>query len=200
MRKACLPRLRQRRAWAGMNACRTADRHRRRGARSHAQLLQLSAMLDQGFQSACVLMALHRLASPAWLVQLAGKRALYLLSARARFLRGSLDGRYRLAVLFSYSSQFCPPATRARSCLRPREVFRPYCVLDSYRLTRLPSVALAARAIISPVLRAKAWKSTGAGSVVGSNASSSSPSLSCAAGFLGVSIGQSLSVGATPIE
>jgi hypothetical protein len=102
MRKACLPRLRQRRAWAGMNACRTADRQRRRGARSHAQLLQLSATLDQGFQSACVLMALHRLASPAWLVQLAGKRALYLLSARARFLRGSLDGRYRLAVLFSY--------------------------------------------------------------------------------------------------
>jgi DMSO/TMAO reductase YedYZ molybdopterin-dependent catalytic subunit len=64
----------------------------------------------------------------------------------------------------------------------------PSGVAAIYRLTRLPSRALAARAIISPVLRAKAWMSTAAGSVVGSKDNASSPSLPCAVGFFGVSI------------
>jgi hypothetical protein len=83
---------------------------------------------------------------------------------------------------------------RELRCESPVEQYYTVRAVRVYPLTDLPSRALAARAIISPVLRPKAWKSTGAGGAVRSNESASSPSLSCAVGFFGVSIGQTLPV------
>jgi hypothetical protein len=39
MRKACLPRLRKRQAWGGMNACRNADRSELLELLRHAEML-----------------------------------------------------------------------------------------------------------------------------------------------------------------
>jgi hypothetical protein len=69
-----------------------------------------------------------------------------------------------------------PPSGSRRSLL-----YSPASVglfLSVYRLIRFGSRALAARAIISPVRRAKAWTSTGAGGVAGSKDNGSSPSCS----------------------
>jgi len=90
------------------------------------------------------------------------------------------------------------------SSMDPAHGVADLALLPVYRFIPLPSSALAARAIISPALRAKPWTSTAAGGVAGSKDSApcaSSPScLSCALGFFGFSIGQNLSVGATRLD